>query len=111
LAGLLNPEGILLNLVSRPEIYVHEWASFSTRDYPENREAVSGDEVRIINTDIAYAEPVVDILWSHEDYLKVYTEAGLQVVEKIEPLAADDEPYHWVNENNIAPWAIYALKC
>ncbi len=35
LRGLLNKKGMLVSLVSRPEIYVHEWASFSTKDYPE----------------------------------------------------------------------------
>jgi len=45
LRGLLSPEGRLVNLVSAPEIYTHEWVSFSTRDFPENRRAVSGDRV------------------------------------------------------------------
>ena len=38
-ARLLAPEGRIVNLVSTPEIYTHEWASFSTRDFPENRGA------------------------------------------------------------------------
>jgi len=29
-------------IVSRPEIYTYEWASFSTKDFPENRQAKSG---------------------------------------------------------------------
>ena len=37
LADLLAPGGRLVNLVSRPEIYTHEWASFSTQDFPQNR--------------------------------------------------------------------------
>ena len=31
---LLATEGRIVNLVSTPEIYTHEWASFSTRDFP-----------------------------------------------------------------------------
>ena len=34
LARLLAPKGRLVNLVSSPEIYVNEWASFSTRAFP-----------------------------------------------------------------------------
>ena len=42
---LLRSKGRIVNLVSSPEIYTHEWASFSTKDFPENRLAKSGDKV------------------------------------------------------------------
>ncbi len=42
---LLRLGGMIINLVSAPEIYVHEWASFSTKDFPQNRTARSGDLV------------------------------------------------------------------
>jgi hypothetical protein len=32
LSSLLPPTGRFVNLVSDPAIYVHEWASFSTRE-------------------------------------------------------------------------------
>ena len=35
-----------------PAIYVNEWASFSTRDFPENRNARDGDRVRIVMLDV-----------------------------------------------------------
>jgi ubiquinone/menaquinone biosynthesis C-methylase UbiE len=34
LGRLLKSEGRIVNLVSSPEIYTHEWASFSTKDFP-----------------------------------------------------------------------------
>lgn len=34
LAGLSKIDGAIVNLVSSPEICEHEWASFSTRDFP-----------------------------------------------------------------------------
>src|SRR5262245_57224204 len=49
---LLAPRGCLLLVVSAPEIYLHEWASFSTRDFSENRHAKDGDRVRIIVLDV-----------------------------------------------------------
>ncbi len=110
LRGLLAPEGILVNIVSAPEIYWNEWASFSTKDYPENRNARPGDPVKIITTDFEDRSPAVDILWPHESYLETYSRAGLELVEMRKPLATGDEPYNWVSETRIAPWVIYALR-
>jgi SAM-dependent methyltransferase len=111
LGRLLNASGKTVNIVSAPEIYSHEWASFSTRDYPENRAAKTGDLVRIITTDFADRRPAEDILWADEDYMEVYRRAGLSVITKCKPLATGDEHYAWVNETKIAPWVIYLLKC
>jgi len=110
LAGLLAPEGRILNLVSTPEIYTHEWASFSTRDFPENREAKSGDVVRIIMTDVTDRRPVEDVVCSKASYLEIYREAGLGLVASHEPLGRDTEPFKWVSETRVAPWRIDVLK-
>jgi SAM-dependent methyltransferase len=110
LRDLLAPQGRIINLVSDPEIYTHEWASFSTRDFPENRFAKSGDKVRIIITDTDDKRPVEDIVWSDEDYRIVYGQAGLEVISMQSPLAKESEPYRWVSETRIAPWVIYVLR-
>ena len=110
LGRLLNASGKTINIVSAPEIYTHEWASFSTKDYPENRAAKTGDVVRIITTDFADRRPAEDILWADEDYMEVYRRAGLSVVAKCKPLATGDEGYTWVNETSIAPWVIYVVE-
>jgi hypothetical protein len=107
---LLKPEGRFVNLISTPDIYYHEWASFSTRDFPENRNAKCGDIVKIINTATEDLRPVDDILWPDEDYRTVYREAGLAPLNMYKPLGREDEPYEWVNETRIAPWAIYVLN-
>ena len=109
LAGLLAEGGRLINLVSAPEIYVNEWASFTTRDFPENRDAKSGDPVRIVMMDVADRRPVVDILCSDEDYRELHARAGLTLIETHKPLGRPDEPYDWVSETRIAPWALYVL--
>jgi SAM-dependent methyltransferase len=108
--NLLKNEGIMVNLVSAPEIYVNEWASFSTKDFPENRFAKSGDKVKIIITDIDDKRPVEDIVWTDESYKEVYKKAGLELIKTHKPLAKGDEPYKWVNETRIAPWVIYILR-
>jgi SAM-dependent methyltransferase len=98
LSSLLNNEGRIVNVVSSPEIYTHEWASFSTKDFPENKHTKSGDKVRIIQTDIEDKRPVVDIVWTDESYREVFEKAGLELIKTHKPLA------------KIAPWIIYVLK-
>jgi ubiquinone/menaquinone biosynthesis C-methylase UbiE len=107
---LLNDKGKIINLVSSPEIYTHEWASFSTKDYPENRHARNGDKVKIIMTDVEDKRPVEDIVWTDEFYQDTYKRAGLEPIKTYRPLAQPIEPYKWVNKTTIAPWVICVLK-
>jgi SAM-dependent methyltransferase len=107
---LLKSEGRIVNLVSSPEIYTHEWASFSTEDFLENKYAKSGDKVRIIQTDIEDKRPVEDVVWADEYYQETFRRAGLEIVKTYKPLAKENEPFKWVNETKIAPWVIYVLK-
>jgi len=109
LARRLAENGRLVNLVSSPEIYTHEWASFSTRGFPENLQARTGDIVRIVDIAIDDARPVEDVLCGDEAYRAVYREAGLTVREMHAPLARSSEPYDWVSETRVAPWVIYVL--
>ncbi|HSN54147.1 MAG TPA: class I SAM-dependent methyltransferase, partial [Candidatus Sulfomarinibacteraceae bacterium] len=110
LGGLLRPTGRLVNVVSTPDIYTHEWVTFSTRDYPENRTARCGDVVRIVTTDYSDARPVDDILWPDDAYRAVYAEAGLEVERVERPPAIGDEGVSWVSETEVGPWAIYLLR-
>jgi len=107
---LLKPGGRTLLVVSSPQIYVNEWVSFSTRDFPGNREARTGDTVRIIVTDTEDRRPVEDILWTDESYHEVFGRAGLVVEEVRRPLARGDEPEEWVSETRIPPWVLYVLR-
>jgi SAM-dependent methyltransferase len=109
LKRLLKGQGRIVNLVSAPEIYVNEWASFSTRDFPENRQARSGEKVRIVMLDVEDRRPVEDILWTDEDYGEVYRRAGLTAIRTYRPLARPNESRTWVSETTIAPWVIYVL--
>ena len=109
LGELLRSGGRAVVVASTPEIYTHEWASFSTRDFPENRAARSGDAVRIVLQEIADRRPVVDCLWTHEDYLRVFADSGLTLLTCHRPLGRPDEPYRWQAELAVAPWVIYVL--
>jgi len=110
LAGLLHQEGSMLLLDSNPDMYVNEWASFTTKDYPENRNAKSGDKVLIVNTDMEDRRPVEDIYWTVHDYHEMFNQAGLVLVKTYKPLGRPDEPFKWINEESIPPWFIYILR-
>lgn len=110
LRELLAPRGKIVSVVSSPELYANEWASFSTKDFPGNRSARCGDPVWTVITDIEDRRPCADVFWPDADYREVYRRAGLAVVEVLRPLATGDEPYPWVNETRIAPWVVYALE-
>jgi ubiquinone/menaquinone biosynthesis C-methylase UbiE len=110
LRRVLNAGGRIVNLVSSPEIYTHEWASFTTKDFPENRLARTGDKVKIVMTDVDDRRPVEDIIWMDDAYGQVYELAGLEIIETLRPLGRESEPYRWVSETTIAPWVIYVLR-
>jgi len=109
LGRLLDDGGRIVSVVSSPDIYLNEWASFSTKDFPENRNAGTGDKVLIVMLDVEDARPVEDIVWSDEAYENVYERAGIAVLEMRRPLAKESEPYEWVSETRIAPWVVYVL--
>jgi len=105
----LRSGGRIVNLVSSPEIYMNEWASFSTREFPENRNARSGDKVLIVMLDVEDRRPVEDILCTDDDYRDAYRRAGLVPIETYRPLGKPGEWHFWVSETTIAPWVIYVL--
>jgi SAM-dependent methyltransferase len=109
LKRVLKGGGCIVNLVSAPEIYLNEWASFSTKDYPQNRTARSGDKVLIVMLDVADRRPVEDILCTDHDYQEAYERAGLVPIRTYRPLAKLAEGHSWVSETTIAPWVVYVL--
>lgn len=110
LRARLAPGGRLVNLLSSPDIYTHEWLSFSTRDFPENRLARTGDVVKIVMLDVPDRRPVDDVLWERADFLEVYRRAGLRRLEEHLPLGRPGEPFAWVSECDVAPWVIDVLE-
>ncbi len=110
LKNLLSTDGSLISLVSSPEIYWNEWASFSTKNYPKNLEAKSGDRVLIEMLDVKDRRPVEDVIFDDQSYREIYHEAGLSVAQVHKPLATGEEGIDWVSEKEIAPWTIYVLN-
>jgi SAM-dependent methyltransferase len=107
LATRLATAGRLVIVVSSAEIYTHEWLSFSTHDFPENRTANPGELVRIVMLDVPDRRPVEDIFWTEADYGTMFASAGLELLEVHRPLGNDADPFQWVSERDLSPWAIY----
>jgi len=110
LRNLLAPSGCLLLVVSAPEIYIHEWASFSTRDFSENRHASDGDRVRIIMLDVPDRRPVEDVFCTDAHYRRLFESAGLRVLDVQKPLANGSETTRWISETTTSAWTIYVLS-
>ncbi len=109
LRAILASAGHLIVIVSSPEIYVHEWASFSTKDFPANREAKDGDRVQIIMLDVPDRRPVEDIVCCDAHYRQLFPGAHLHVCDLVRPLAPGHEPVQWASETTVAPWSVYVL--
>jgi ubiquinone/menaquinone biosynthesis C-methylase UbiE len=107
---VLKSGGCMINLVSSPELYVNDWASFTTTCFPHNFTAQSGDIVNTIITDTDDHRPVDDELCNDQDYRKIYLSTGFELIKTHKPLATGNEPIEWVNETRIAPWMIYVLR-
>lgn len=110
LNDLLACNGIMLLLDSTPELYVNEWASFTTKPFPENKSAKTGDIVRDIVLDVEDKSPCEDILWTDADYETLFSMAGLEIEAIYKPLGYEDEPFKWVSETTIPPWVIHVLR-
>jgi SAM-dependent methyltransferase len=110
LRTLLASEGCLLLVVSSPAIYVNEWASFSTRDFPENRHARDSDRVRIIMLDVPDHRPVEDVFCTDAHYRRLFESAGFRVLDVQSPLATGKEATRWISETTTAAWTIYVLR-
>ena len=108
---VMKKEARMFNIVSSPEMYTHEWVSFSTKNFPENKKAKIGDKVRVqFQTDTQNEEPVIDVFWPDQAYREVYKSAGLEIVGFYKPLGKRSDPFKWISEKKIAPWIIYLLK-
>lgn len=105
----LDDNGKLIVLVSTPDVYLHEWVSFTTRAFPENRLKKDGDTVKIIMLDVDDDRPVEDVLCSGKRYRELFDKARLNMLEAHYPLGNADDPFAWKSENKVAPWCLYVV--
>lgn len=110
LKSLMKSSGRMILLDSTPELYTNQWASFSTKEFPGNLSAKTGDYVYDIMLDVEDRRPVKDIFWSVSDYHKLFDISGLEVEAFYKPLGYENEPFNWISEKEVAPWMIFVLK-
>ena len=108
LRAVLAPAGRLVVIEATPDLYRHEWLSFSTAGFAENATAASGDSVRVAFRD-RIDRPVVDVLWTDGDFRRCFAAAGLRPLEMLLPRGRDDDREPWVSERAVAPWVVYVL--
>jgi hypothetical protein len=60
------------------ELYLREWVSCSTVDFPENNLAKSGDPVRVVINDLGDRRVVEDILWTEDAYCETFQRTPLE---------------------------------
>ncbi len=110
LRSLLAPDGRLVLLASAPEIYTHEWTTFTTAAFPENAHAASGERVRIVIREGGDDRPIDDLIWFDDDYRRTFRRARLDLLATHRPLGHDDEPYDWISEMRVSPWVVYVTR-
>jgi len=101
LRDLLRPGGKIINMVSSPEIYTYDWASFTNTCFAGNFSAKRGDSVFTIMN---------DILWPDDAYHETYAAAKLAVEQVCRPLGRESDPCAYVSEMTVAPWVIWVLR-
>lgn len=110
LSRLIKETGKIIMLDSTPELYTKEWASFSTKDFPSNSMAKTGDIVKDIMLDVEDRRPVEDIYWTVPDYHELFKRAGLTLEATYKPLGYKEEQFKWISELHTAPWMIFVLN-
>lgn len=104
----MAPAGRLVVVASAPELYAHEWLSFTTA-FPENDGARTGDIVRIAITEGSDRRPIEDVLWDDAAHRADFAAAGLALLDTHRPLGRREEPYAWRTELEVSPWTLYVL--
>lgn len=106
----LNDNGVMVLLDSTPELYINDWASFTTTIFEQNKKAGSGDIVKVLMLDVADKRPVDDVIWFDEDYREQFLKSNLKLLKTYKPLGTKEDGINWVSEETIAPWIIYVVK-
>ena len=103
---VLKPGGVVLVAVISEQGYQNEFCSFFY-DFPKTGELRSGSPItcHLKGTDMT----LEDYYWTDADYKKAAADAGLSVIDLVQPLARGDEKFDWVSETTVPPWSIYVL--
>ena len=112
MSRVLKPGGMKILVAASRDLYLHEWVSWSSADFPENQNAKSGDPVKVVINDLGDRRIVEDTLWTEEAYQETFLRTPLQLVETIRPTAQPDDEYRceWISERTHAPFVFFILR-
>jgi ubiquinone/menaquinone biosynthesis C-methylase UbiE len=112
ISRVLKPGGLKILVAASHELYVREWVSWSTVDFPENRVAKAGDIVKVVINDLGDRRIVEDFLWTEDAYRETFRRTPLQLLETLRPTIGDQDQYQcqWISERTHAPFVMFVLK-
>ncbi len=100
---VLKVGGIFVAINASDNTYSHNWLTLNT-DFPENKNINSGLRVKIEfkNFDLT----IYDYFWKINDYINMFSKAGLHVEKIHQPLGIDDDDYYWLDEKQFSPCSV-----
>jgi ubiquinone/menaquinone biosynthesis C-methylase UbiE len=112
ISRVLKPGGMKILVAGSHDLYLREWVSFSTLDFPENKLAKSGDPVKAVIKDLGDRRVVEDILWTEDAYHETFKRTPLRLLETRRPTIGPDDQYQcqWISERTHAPVVIFVLR-
>jgi ubiquinone/menaquinone biosynthesis C-methylase UbiE len=112
MSRVLKPGGVKILVAASRDLYLREWVSWSPADFPENRNAKSGDPVRVVINDLGDHRVIEDTLWTEEAYQETFRRTPLKLLEALGPTARPDDEYQceWISERTHAPFVFFILR-
>jgi ubiquinone/menaquinone biosynthesis C-methylase UbiE len=111
MSRVLRPGGMKILVAASRDLYLREWVSWSTADFPENRLAVSGDTVKIVIKDLGDRRVLEDTLWTEDAYRQTFRQTPFQLLETRSPTIGPQDQYqcNWISERAHAPFVFFIL--
>ncbi len=106
---ILKKEGIFIVITGSEEMHSidKKWLSYET-SFPENKNPKSGDRLKVMIKKVGAI--FYDYNWLEDDYSKLFTSNGFEILETHHPLGKDNEGYAWSSEKECSPYIVYVLK-
>jgi len=105
----LKTRGKMIIIVSYAPISTCRCVSFD-KDFPENQDLKSGDQLRLDITDASRTFTLYDYYWTEQDYRRTFSAAGVSVQKTLKPLGAPEDGIAWIDESTIPPFIIFILQ-
>lgn len=105
---LLKKDGHIVFVTSIVTDIKNQWLSFSY-DFAENKKDLSKCEnLKLLIKDNNIV--LYDYNWIDKEYKKAINDAGLCLVETINPMGKDDDPFEWLDEKIVPYCYIYVVS-